>query len=591
MAPPESSRENDAVVGAEARSGLGRCARVARCVALAAVGAFASMAAQGCSHCEPNFPITDYALDLEKLNERAGCKDEWTIWGNRCAHEVPILWASKGAERHADWDYMTSHVETEEHECLQRSSNQEYCYKWTVYEEGCSELDFGECVCLTEADTGKYCTSWQCIAKEADQQTCWESCCGDDGCTPCVTCGYAGSSPFPMNQQVYHELLAMDGIVIGQDTQTVVNELRHVHYNAPMYNGECIVSREITNTAETPCYEWRVIETEVNYCWCDHDQDGEICIHWTCEEKDTGMFSILFAQPREYSEWVDGIERETTMCTEQGTNPSTGRRLCTRWVTDSDSYEEVETANCERQQYCHQGVAEWDCWYCDEYELKRNHHPDDAPRRFGYFFVHMIWLLPPLLFLEAVMFSIAEDGELIPVGICFNLCALIFYMGLVYLIGFLRVQSERTRAPGGPWAGLCLSLLPAWLLGSILSCVTQKTTPGLIYLPVFLVVCQVWACGIVLPLSFLGLGFVCCCGCIIATADFSSPVRVASSASSSIVAPVNSINSRIRPYKRKVPDEPEPKDTTPKSSSSSEADEETNENNPNMTNEVSNKPA
>merc|ERR1719265_2504914 len=106
--------------------------------------------------------------------------------------------------------------------------------------------------------------------------------------------------------------------------QDTVDQLRYNHYRTTTYRGECISNREITHVDQmTNCSTWRTIETEIAYCLCNADLDGELCIDWTCEKKDTGMFSILFYHPMSYDPYVDGIESTRPRAPRRGTALST----------------------------------------------------------------------------------------------------------------------------------------------------------------------------------------------------------------------------------------------------------------------------
>merc|ERR1740138_1803431 len=106
-----------------------------------------------------------------------------------------------------------------------------------------------------------------------------------------------------------------------------------------------------------------------------------MCEAWRCEEKDTGLFSILFSGLMSYTDagLIDRAEVEEYRCL-ASVETANGHRRCTAWEGEISSWEEVEATRCEActssnvsvARQCAEGVD----WVCTEYELERIYNVD-----------------------------------------------------------------------------------------------------------------------------------------------------------------------------------------------------------------------
>lgn len=486
---------------------------------------------QGCSqHCGDSFPVTGFELDIEHLDSLAGCIKEFSwLWGYPCASDVPVLFSKKGIIPDADKDFLAARVEQEYYQCLQWSADGgRYCQHWTATEHSCQEESFGECYCVDGAESGNYCNTWQCISKEAEQHMCWASCCGDN-CQPCVLCGEHGSSPFTMDKHVYDSLMEQEGVSLGMGEAETIETLRVAHYGAYTFQGECISSRDIHYPAEIPCGSWREIETELMYCVCHNAPDEEYCKEWSCEDKDVGLFSILFHRPMNYQPYVDGIEHESYQCLETETNHN-GGTSCSHWVGDILGWKEVETTQCRA---C-DGDGGCSFWKCDEYEAARIHPEDQWWLRGLWFMAHMLWMACILMTLDVmgVGTCAGDDGPKGDrcLGAVGSLCMLFVSIFLIYSLAFLRweVDHGRWRAPMVPLMSLCGVLLATWPLGLCLELGTGLF-PALVFFPIFMAVNCVWAIGVVgLVVILVAIG---CCVALVVSASSGSKAEASGSGS------------------------------------------------------------
>jgi len=468
--------------------------------ALAAV--FIASSLQGCEYdfCihKATPSLSDWKVDFKKLDWAAGCHNDWNLMtGNPCASDVPVMWAKKGVSNN-DEDYITENVENEDYTCLEWKTvggvNQ-FCKRWIARESSCDEEDFGICTCQDSPSSSKrYCEVWTCFMLEASQRTCWVSCCGSENCAPCVQCGEYGSSPFPMNQQVFDELLQMSGTtaILTATGQDATNILRRAHYSHYYYGGQCIVSRTIKEGSQAPfgCSNWREIETEMSFCKCSApDTSGDYCLRWTCEEKDVGQFSILFAKPMSYEGLIEGQEIEKYDCLEYST--ASGISRCAKWKGDINSYEEVEVAQCI---YCGNdvplgnGLGECNTWICNEYELPRVHDVDDWPKRLFFSWVHFAWILPITCIL-CMPPEIEGGGSVLALYVCGSLCGSVFVAWLIWSIAFLRYLEDEARwvHPSDPFFGLLFPLLLGIPLAFATSLITKVPIPtGVYQVPIIL---------------------------------------------------------------------------------------------------------
>lgn len=251
-----------------------------------------------------------------------------------------------------------------------------------------------------------------------------------------------------MNENVFRGLLASDGTAStiltnlganGTDDE-VFRTLRRAHFHQFSYNGDCIMPRDVRNVHETTCGSWREIETEIAFCECiEEHSTGKFCQRWRCEEKDVGMFSILFAEARSYAAHLDGMEEEFYTCLQSASNGDQQR--CVRWKGEIASYEEVEMAECATA--CSGTEELWcDWWACSEYELPRVHDEDQWGKRLGFCILHCFWILGPAALLAAVFAGGKRNSGpmvIIEALICFALTL------IIWAIGFVRMNNDEGR--------------------------------------------------------------------------------------------------------------------------------------------------
>merc|ERR1712113_334636 len=103
----------------------------------------------------------------------------------------------------------------------------------------------------------------------------------------------------------------------------------------------------------------------MGHCKCMRGE-RKACLFWSCDERDVGLFSILWRTHQDIGEYSTGSEEEEYRCTSLDVD---GR--CVAWEGDISSREEVEWTRCE--------LAAGDSWICDEYELPKTfiwNHPE-----------------------------------------------------------------------------------------------------------------------------------------------------------------------------------------------------------------------
>ncbi|CAJ1326862.1 unnamed protein product [Effrenium voratum] len=297
------------------------------------------------------------------------------------------------------------------------------CVVWTAHEWNCREHDFGVCKCYELSSSGKFCDKWSCYSLEADQEIC-EMRHTDDG--EQVSCWYSpfdmnwnsynqlmerqNSGGLTTGEQIWwgynwfvrrlaeesaemeekeldqyldylrkfnssqmHEELARAGLphdVTARQLQ--VYTWPPVYAYSPVarhqffyWNDVCIVNGDNLVIARRTCPRWREIETEVSSCWCRKESfDAGACAEWLCEERDVGLFSVLFRTKQSIDQWTVGVEFESYQCTGYTINGH-----CQSWQGQIESVEEVEWSRCTcPPQGCQNDGA---VWLCDEWELPK----------------------------------------------------------------------------------------------------------------------------------------------------------------------------------------------------------------------------
>lgn len=222
----------------------------------------------------------------------------------------------------------------------------------------------------------------------------------------------------------------------------------------------CIVNGDNVPMARQRCNAWREIETEISHCVCTQEhQRGKACHTWTCEERDVGLFSVLFRTRQDIHERVHGVEKEEYTCNEYNEDDQ-----CIAWTGDIRSLEEVEWSTCECiGTSCQSTDAQW---RCDEYELPvtRDIFFEEYRGSLGLFF-----LIEFCCLCAVCRGGQADDGDgdavraAVCLGSCVGLILLPFIVVTFGLYGFLLVSL--------PWwtcriAGCCWVLMKGTNLSS-----------------------------------------------------------------------------------------------------------------------------
>ena len=104
-------------------------------------------------------------------------------------------------------------------------------------------------------------------------------------------------------------------------------ESRHQWFQ---WDDVCIVNGDNVLMAKQRCNSWREIETEISHCVCTQEHHhGRACQTWTCEERDVGLFSVLFRTTESIDPYVKGAEKEEYTCTSFDRDDR-----CTSWTGD-----------------------------------------------------------------------------------------------------------------------------------------------------------------------------------------------------------------------------------------------------------------
>mmetsp|Transcript_31249 Transcript_31249/g.57156 ORF Transcript_31249/g.57156 Transcript_31249/m.57156 type:complete len:608 (+) Transcript_31249:97-1920(+) len=321
---------------------------------------------QGCECTDPE-PQLGWKPDSRALQDFAGWYDEDGVWrGN------------------PTWNFDME-LEVEDYECKQMHQTRGVCVVWSVHEWNCGEHDYGICKCHELHPVHDHCQRWGCHTLEADQQKCWFSDNSDNS-------EHCEHEQFPMDENVYNQLMeeaskantdadspempwwhdaaeeVFPGIFEAFPPEAAFRPTYRKHYFE--WGSQCIINGDNKVRAYRHCRStgWREVETEIQQCNCTESAStGKACLRWHCEERDVGLFSILFRTQQPISAWTEGVESEDYECKEfdrQG--------HCQAWEGHIRSQEEVEVTRCEcTGDGCHYPGA---VWRCDEYELPRTLH-------------------------------------------------------------------------------------------------------------------------------------------------------------------------------------------------------------------------
>jgi len=444
----------------------------------------------GCTHPEPHLV---WRPDANTFNERT----------NRI---VDGIWRGNPS-----WVWSPE-LESEDYQCVAERGTSNLCVSWTSHEWNCGEHDFGMCKCYEMSSNEEYCEKWSCHSLEADQQICaWRQ--GENGETEeChyspfymnydtyntlmerqagggLTTGevsydrwWAPTSLWSADigrrlaEEEEVEILRDYVSYLRQTNSSEVDRLermgvsveprqlytgsswpptfayspvaRHVYF---WWGDVCIVNGDNAHVAKRQCHQWREIETEIQMCQCrEADVSGKACSRWTCEDRDVGLFSVLFRTQQSIDQYTEGVEFESYKCTRTSIDGH-----CMAWQGDISSLEEVEWSTCEcSDSTCNRLGA---VWICDEWEL---------PKTRDLFFEDHIGGLCVFIFLE-VAFGVFllqscsdSDGDVLFVvtGIswCVGLIMLPFLVLTFGLYGFLFAGSLFWFCRSGCCCVLCI---------------------------------------------------------------------------------------------------------------------------------------
>jgi len=189
----------------------------------------------------------------------------------------------------------------------------------------------------------------------------------------------------------------------------------------------CIVNGDNKGLARQKCHRWREIETEISQCNC-LEGNKNACVRWECEERDVGLFSILYRTKEDIRPWTEGSETELYECKSQN---AAGQ--CTAWEGDISSREEVEWTRCECQGDSACGTAGAK-WLCDEYEYPKTlrwNHPEYKH--------NWVWFIFAEIMGVCIFCRVCGEGaeDAIPVGLCVSCCiGIIIFPFLIVTYGF-----------------------------------------------------------------------------------------------------------------------------------------------------------
>eukprot|EP00440_Ansanella_granifera_P018762 gb/GFBE01020382.1/.p1 GENE.gb/GFBE01020382.1/~~gb/GFBE01020382.1/.p1 ORF type:complete len:682 (+),score=120.87 gb/GFBE01020382.1/:1-2046(+) len=211
----------------------------------------------------------------------------------------------------------------------------------------------------------------------------------------------------------------------------------------------CIVNGDNLAMARRKCHQWREIETEISQCEClEAHSSGKACAKWSCEERDIGLFSILFRTEQPIDQYTVGVEYESYVCKSYNID-----NKCTSWEGDIGSPEEVEWTACKCSgSSCDAQDARW---LCDEWELPKTRdlfYEEYVSRLLGFVFWEVFCCLN---ILRAVN---KDDGD----GSAFCFLATASSMMGLCLLPFLVVSF-------GFYGFLCAGL-PFWVCRGCMFC-------------------------------------------------------------------------------------------------------------------------
>jgi len=190
----------------------------------------------------------------------------------------------------------------------------------------------------------------------------------------------------------------------------------------------CIANGDNVALVKVKCNRWREVETEISQCFCKKGSSFA-CTEWSCEERDVGLFSVLFRTKQPIDQYTVGTEKEEYTC--KKFDDGVGSK-CVAWEGDISSVEEAEWTRCEcADGYSCHGVGA--VWKCDEYEL---------PRTRDLFWHENRAKWTPFILIEIAMLVLlcqgfVGGGDAIGVAVCMGSCVgVILFPFLLVTLGF-----------------------------------------------------------------------------------------------------------------------------------------------------------
>jgi len=437
---------------------------------------------QGCG-CQPPQPQLSWRPEASVFDERTG-------------RVVDGIWRGNPS-----WVWWPD-LESEDYQCVDMHPTTDVCVSWTSHEWNCGEHDFGMCKCFQLSANNRYCEKWSCHSLEADQHICRHTEGYDSGeeCWydpfPMTYDVYnqlmvqqsqgaltTGENAFDnwwrpaslwngdigrrleelneedvlqdyvsyLRQHNASEMARLEKLGVTTEPRRLAGTVnwppvfayspaaRHIYFR---WGDVCVVNGDNAMLAKRHCHQWREIETEIQICGCrQEDPSGRHCSRWTCEDRDVGLFSVLFRTTQSIDQYTEGVEFESYSCTRTNVDDQ-----CVEWQGDISSLEEVEWTKCQAvDSTLHRLGA---VWICDEWEL---------PKTRELFHESNIGIIITFVFFEVALVcclvkSCDEDGDALFVTTALSwitgLCLLPFLVITLGFYGFLF-------AGGIFWVGRC----------------------------------------------------------------------------------------------------------------------------------------
>lgn len=493
-------------------------------IVLVAVLGLVSISLQGCAQTCPKTPSLMMPVDWARFDQNAGCTPGWTpLAGASCASEVPVLFAKKGIYINDDNDLniLKAQVANRDYNCLLRKPGPGgYCQRWTYYYSMCAYQKYGICRCVLESTDTRFCAQWSCIYISAAQQysRVYHTDNGD-----VVADDDFGSNGLTLDMNTFYDILQAQGsqnVLQMNATDALIN----LHANSWItynFQNSCISRRYVLDPSIIDCNYWRVINTTSTLCTCyNQNMSAGYCNKWNCEDRTLDEFAVLFFGMHSYSDLAHGNNIKYFECL-RGIETSPNTSQCLTWRSDSYSFNQVQTGNC--QSGLSNGANPYDKWACNEFTMNRIQYTDAWGLRLGFLICHWLWILPFSVFFLGVQFMFLEtrrkEHHRTLCALCCDLCICAVFVAilhfLIWAIGFLRAEAYGTRAPLWPVAGLSIMIYPAWLLGILFVILVPSTEEAkgsvatLFTIGIMLCISFIWTTGIIIPCILLGPCCIC----------------------------------------------------------------------------------